>query len=300
MLDEGFLPAIEKILSLCPAAGDALTDRQTVMFSATWPEEIRALADKFLRDNVLRVTVGSEELSANHRVTQIVECVQMHEKDRKLLGLLEQYHASRRNKILIFVLYKKEAADLQSKLQQRGYNVTGIHGDKSQFDRTSALDEFKTGKTPLLIATDVAARGLDIPQVEYVINYSFPLTVEDYVHRIGRTGRGGATGISHTFFTDNDKTLAGALVGVLQEANQDVPKDIYQYPMITKKKTSKVRFRFPCAYDREYVTFCLIGCSFLFVCNSCTVILVPRQSWLAKKPPKLHLINTSALVVLIF
>lgn len=82
--------------------------------------------------------------------------------------------------------------------------------------------------------------GLDIPQVEYVINYSFPLTVEDYVHRIGRTGRGGATGVSHTFFTDFDKALAGALVGVLQEAGQEVPQSIYQYPMMTKKKTSKL------------------------------------------------------------
>lgn len=82
--------------------------------------------------------------------------------------------------------------------------------------------------------------GLDIPQVEYVINYSFPLTVEDYVHRIGRTGRGGATGISHTFFTDFDKALAGALVAVLQEANQEVPQSIYQYPLITKKKQSKL------------------------------------------------------------
>lgn len=102
------------------------------------------------------------------------------------------------------------------------------------------MGEFKSGKIPLLIATDVAARGLDIPQVEYVINYSFPLTVEDYVHRIGRTGRGGATGISHTFFTDFDKGLAGGLVGVLQEAGQEVPQEIYKYPMITKKKQSKL------------------------------------------------------------
>jgi ATP-dependent RNA helicase DBP3 len=118
--------------------------------------------------------------------------------------------------------------------------VTAIHGDRSQGDRSAALEEFKSGNTPLLIATDVAARGLDIPQVEYVINYSFPLTVEDYVHRIGRTGRGGATGTAHTFFTDFDKLLAGALVGVLQEANQPVPEEIFRYPMLTKKKTSKV------------------------------------------------------------
>jgi ATP-dependent RNA helicase DBP3 len=180
---------------------------------------------------VIRVTVGGDELSANHRVTQIVECVEGHQKDRKLSELLNKYHKSRTNRCLIFVLYKKEAATLQNQLTAKGFNCVSIHGDKNQNDRTSALEEFKSGRIPLLIATDVAARGLDIPQVEYVINYSFPLTVEDYVHRIGRTGRGGATGTSHTFFTDFDKGLAGALVGVLQEAKQEVPKEIYKYPL---------------------------------------------------------------------
>lgn len=240
MLDEGFEPTIRKIVSMCPKSGDGLTDRQTVMFSATWPEEIRALADKFLRKNVVRVTVGSDELSANVSVTQIVECVDKFEKDRKLYALLENYHKSRVNKILVFVLYKKEAVEVQNKLLAKGYNATGIHGDRSQQDRTQALEEFKSGKVPILIATDVAARGLDIPNVEYVINFSFPLTVEDYVHRIGRTGRGGKTGISHTFFTDFDKGLAGALVAVLQEAGQVVPEDIRKYPLITKKKESKL------------------------------------------------------------
>mmetsp|Transcript_30050 Transcript_30050/g.28720 ORF Transcript_30050/g.28720 Transcript_30050/m.28720 type:complete len:579 (+) Transcript_30050:96-1832(+) len=241
MLDDGFEPAIRQIIAKCPAAGDSITDRQTAMFSATWPEEIRALADKFLRKDVMRVIVGGEELNANHMVTQIVECIEGgYAKDKKLLTLLDQYHKSRKNRILIFVLYKKEAVTLQNTLAAKGFNVTAIHGDKSQHDRTAALEEFKSGKTPLLIATDVAARGLDIPQVEYVINYSFPLTVEDYVHRIGRTGRGGATGISHTFFTDFDKTLAGALVAVLQEAKQEIPQEIYQYPMVTKKKSSKL------------------------------------------------------------
>jgi ATP-dependent RNA helicase DBP3 len=244
MLDEGFEPVIQQILSLCPKAGNSLYNRQTVMFSATWPESIRTLAEKYLRHDVIRITIGSDELSANHRVTQIVDCISYFEKDRKLSSLLEKYHVSRKNRILIFVLYKKEAVELQGKIERQGYKVTAIHGDKSQYDRTSALEDFKQGKIPLLIATDVAARGLDIPQVEYVINYTFPLTVEEYVHRIGRTGRGGATGISHTFFTDNEKGLAGGLVGVLQEANQEIPKEIYKYPLLTKKKQSKVRIFF--------------------------------------------------------
>mmetsp|Transcript_5819 Transcript_5819/g.6021 ORF Transcript_5819/g.6021 Transcript_5819/m.6021 type:complete len:466 (+) Transcript_5819:197-1594(+) len=242
MLDDGFEPAIRRIIAKCPSnsSTDGRPGRQTVMFSATWPEEIRALAETFLKPNAIRVTVGSEELSANHRVQQIVECIDARNKDRRLMELLANYHKSRKNRCLIFVLYKREAASLQSTLNSRGYNVTAIHGDMNQNDRTAALAEFKSGRIPLLIATDVAARGLDIPQVEYVLNYSFPLTVEDYVHRIGRTGRGGATGISHTFFTDFDKGLAGALVGVLQDANQPVPQEIYQYPLVTKKKQSKL------------------------------------------------------------
>jgi ATP-dependent RNA helicase DBP3 len=99
MLDDGFEPVIRSILSMCPPSGPGLLDRQTVMFSATWPEEIRALADKFLRKDVVRVTVGSDELSANHRVKQIVECVQPGEKDKKLINLLDTYHKSRTNRL---------------------------------------------------------------------------------------------------------------------------------------------------------------------------------------------------------
>ena len=174
MLDDGFEPAIRKILAGCPDQ----SNRQTVMFSATWPEEVRALAENFLSSNVVRVIVGSDELSANHRVKQIVECVDAKQKDGKIVKLLSEYHKSRKNRILVFVLYKKEATRVQQALAAKGYNVTSIHGDKSQADRIAALEEFKSGRIPLLIATDVAARGLDIPQVEYVINYSFPLTVE--------------------------------------------------------------------------------------------------------------------------
>lgn len=234
------------------------------MFSATWPEEIRALAANYLHADAIRVTVGSEDLSANHRVTQIVECIDANQKDSKLMGLLQKYHKSRTNRCLLFVLYKREADQLERTLVSRGYKVVGIHGDKSQEARTAALEEFKSGRIPLMIATDVAARGLDIPQVEYVINYSFPLTVEDYVHRIGRTGRAGNYGVSHTFFTDFDKGLAGALVGVLKDANQEIPQDIYKYPMITKKKQSKVFYTVIHALMRRFTIITLIDRLFVF------------------------------------
>jgi ATP-dependent RNA helicase DBP3 len=235
MLDEGFEPAIRKIVAKCPSAD---MGRQTIMFSATWPEDIRRLAETYLKQNVVRVVVGGDELNANHRVTQIVECIDKFGRDKRLVELLKKYHNSK-NRCLIFILYKREANTLMNFLSGKGYNVGAIQGDMTQTARTDALENFKTGNVPLLIATDVAARGLDIPQVEYVLNYSFPLTVEDYVHRIGRTGRGGATGTSHTFFTDDDKGLAGALVGVLKQANQAVPESIYKYPMVTKKKEDK-------------------------------------------------------------
>jgi ATP-dependent RNA helicase DBP3 len=111
--------------------------------------------------------------------------------------------------------------------------------DRSQQERTRALASFKSGETPLLIATDVAARGLDIPDVTHVINYTFPLTVEDYVHRIGRTGRGGRSGIAHTLFTDAEKTLAGELANVLRGAGEEVPPALAAFGGTVKKKLHK-------------------------------------------------------------
>jgi len=139
------------------------------------------------------------------------------------------------------VLYKKEASRLEKWLNQKGWLSIAIHSDKKQASRIEALNAFKTGKTPLLIATDVASRGLDIPLVEYVINYSFPLTVEDYVHRIGRTGRAGNKGTAHTFFQQQvDKQHAGGLVNVLKETNQTVPAALLQFDLSVKKKEPKV------------------------------------------------------------
>ncbi|KAF7137519.1 hypothetical protein RHSIM_Rhsim07G0134700 [Rhododendron simsii] len=166
-----------------------------------------------------QVVVGSEDLAANHDVLQIVEVW---------------------NRVLVFVLYKMEAARVENMLQKKGWNVVSIHGDKAQHARTKALSLFKEGSCPLMIATDVAARGLDIPDVEVVINYSFPLTTEDYVHRIGRTGRAGKKGVAHTFFMKENKGLAGELVNVLREAGQIVPTALTNFGTHVKKKESKL------------------------------------------------------------
>ena len=208
MLDKGFEEAIRHIVQQTPST------RQTLMFTATWPPSIRELAETFMRSPV-KVSIGDNpagELRANARITQLVEVVDPWKKEARLFQLLKQYHSGkhRSDRILIFCLYKKEAMRVETTIRQRGFQVVGIHGDLSQAKRTESLESFKRGLVPLLVATDVAARGLDIPAVKLIINYTFPLTAEDYVHRIGRTGRAGKDGLAITLFTENEKGLAGA------------------------------------------------------------------------------------------
>jgi len=235
MLDMGFEKDIRQILEYLPP------QRQTAMFSATWPAAIQKLSAQFLNDPI-HVTVGacSDGLSSNQESTQIVEVIDDRARNDRLTALLKDYHHSRKNRILVFVLFKKEATRLEDYLLYQGWKVASIHSDKSQAARTKALQGFIDGTSPLLVATDVAARGLDIPQVEYVINYSFPLTIEDYIHRIGRTGRAGKTGISHTFFQHHDKHRAGELVNVLKETNQVIPEGLGQWGLAVKKKEPKL------------------------------------------------------------
>ncbi|XP_068659558.1 DEAD-box ATP-dependent RNA helicase 5 [Aristolochia californica] len=234
MLDMGFEAEVRSILS------QTSLSRQMVMFSATWPLAVHQLAQEFMDPNPVKVVVGSEDLAANHDVMQIVEVLDDRSRNDRLIALLEKYHKSQRNRVLVFVLYKKEAARVETMLQNKGWKVVSVHGDKSQHDRTKALSLFKEGKCPLMIATDVASRGLDIPDVEVVINYSFPLTTEDYVHRIGRTGRAGKKGVAHTFFMHENKGLAGELVNVLREAGQIVPTALTKFGTHVKKKESKL------------------------------------------------------------
>lgn len=234
MLDLGFEEAVRALV------GQTAKSRQTIMFSATWPAAVDQLAKEFMRGHPMKVIVGSQDLAANHAVTQLIEVIDTTLRDARLIDLLKKYHKSERNRILVFVLYKKEAARVENMLQRRGWNVSAVHGDKGQFDRNKAVMSFKDGTCPLLIATDVAARGLDIPDVEYVINYSFPLTTEDYVHRIGRTGRAGKSGTAHTFFTNADKARAGELVNVLKEAGQTIPPELLKFGTSVKKKESKL------------------------------------------------------------
>lgn len=169
MLDVGFEQDIRRILEKTP------NERLTVMFSATWPHSVQKLAREFLKDPVT-ITIGSAELSTSSSVTQHVHVLTREQKESKLLQLMKAHHANN-NRIIIFVLYKKEVPYLERVLQRNGYNVGSLSGDKNQTDRSASLEGFKNGSVPILIATDVAGRGLDIPDVEFVINYTFPLTI---------------------------------------------------------------------------------------------------------------------------
>jgi ATP-dependent RNA helicase DBP3 len=148
MLDAGFEDAIKKIIAKLPSK-----NRQTVMFSATWPNAIQKMALTYL-ENPIKITVGSTDLSANTSIEQRVEVLDPIQKESRLLQLLKDYHKDRKNRILIFALYKKEAARLEQFLKGKGYKVGAIHGDLSQDQRTRALEAFKSASSPLLIATD--------------------------------------------------------------------------------------------------------------------------------------------------
>ncbi|KAL7210696.1 hypothetical protein ACSBR1_032118 [Camellia fascicularis] len=217
MLDMGFEPQIRKIVNEIPPR------RQTLMYTATWPKEVRKIASDLLV-NPVQVNIGSvDELAANKSITQYVEIVPQMEKQRRLEQILRAQEQG--SKVIIFCSTKKLCDQLARSIG-RNFGAAVIHGDKSQGERDWVLNQFRSGKSPILVATDVAARGLDIKDIRVVINYDFPNGVEDYVHRIGRTGRAGATGVAYTFFSDQDWKYAGDLVKVLEGADQLVPPEV--------------------------------------------------------------------------
>lgn len=215
MLDMGFEPQIRKIIQ------QVRPDRQVLMWSATWPKQVQALAEEFLVDYV-QVNVGGLALSANHNIKQIVEVCEEEEKEEKLLKLLQDVVYDKTCKIIIFVETKKKVEDITKAIRREGYAAISIHGDKSQPERDHVLNEFRSGKSSILVATDVAARGLDVEDVKCVVNYDYPNSSEDYVHRIGRTGRCQQQGTAYAFFTPANQRQAKDLIAVLEEAGQNV------------------------------------------------------------------------------
>ena len=217
MLDMGFEPQIRRIVEGEDMPG--VHDRQTLMFSATFPRDIQVLARDFLKDYVF-LSVGRVG-STSENITQKIEYVEDVDKRSVLLDILHSMPPG--GLTLIFVETKRAADALSDFLLNSNFPATSIHGDRTQRERERALEMFRRGQTPVMVATAVAARGLDIPNVTHVINYDLPSDIDDYVHRIGRTGRAGNIGVSTAFFNRGNRNITRDLIDLLKEANQEVP-----------------------------------------------------------------------------
>jgi superfamily II DNA/RNA helicase len=203
MLDMGFIPDIERICKLIPSK------HQTLFFSATMPPEIQRLADTFLRDPV-RVEVAKPSSTLETTTQMLIPTSKEASEKRDTLRQLIRSADPFKNAI-IFCNRKRDVAVLHKSLVKHGFSAAALHGDLDQRARMAALDSFRTGEVKLLVASDVAARGLDIPDVSHVLNYDTPIHAEDYVHRIGRTGRAGKSGIAITLATNADAKYLQAI-----------------------------------------------------------------------------------------
>jgi ATP-dependent RNA helicase DeaD len=217
MLEMGFIDDIEEIMSYLPE------DRQNLLFSATMPKEILELAEEFLNENYETIKVKPDEVTVE-KIKQIIYRVNPRDKFKKLTEVLSQNEAE---KVIIFTQTKIEADELAERLNEEDFNASAIHGDFSQKKRETVLHNFRTGKLKILVATDVAARGLDIKGVDLVINYGLPRDAESYIHRIGRTGRAGREGTAISIMTPSeDKQLQNiqkktkANIEVINEAQE--------------------------------------------------------------------------------
>lgn len=215
MLDMGFEPQVRSVLD---AVGD---ERQTMMFSATWPDEVQDLASEFLGDYTF-MKIGSVDLCANRNIEQQVEVTTTdYKQEQFLIDITEKMKGK---KVLVFTERKTTVDRLERLLRNRRIRAMGIHGDKSHRMRGETLQRFKDGSCNVMIATDVAARGLDINDIEWVVNFDFPLDIENYIHRIGRTGRASKKGSSLTYITLDEARFAGKLKKILIESDQNVPE----------------------------------------------------------------------------
>jgi len=214
MLDMGFIRDIQKILNLLPAK------RQTLLFSATFTDEIKQLASKFLKDPAtVQITPTN---TAAELVRQVVHPVDRERKRALLAHLIQSRNLSQ---VLVFTRTKHGANRLSEQLDKDGINSMAIHGNKSQPQRIKALEDFKNGNVRVLVATDIAARGLDIDMLPHVVNFELPQVAEDYIHRIGRTGRAGAEGEALSLVCVDEHRLLKDIEKLLRK---DLPRDVIQ------------------------------------------------------------------------
>ena len=229
MLDMGFKPQLENIIS----KNSQMTPkdkRNNLMFSATIPSEVEEIAYQFMKQNCYLITTNKNgenknAYNANENVEQTIYFVEEEEKILKLHEILQTIEGN----VIVFLEKKKSVDKLESFLLNRNYNAIGIHGDKLQAERQKAIKKFSSGEIPILVATDVASRGLDFPNVSYVFNFDMPKNIEDYIHRIGRTGRVGNKGKAISFYNDNNKQIGEALVKELKKANQKIPDFLEEF-----------------------------------------------------------------------
>ena len=216
MLDMGFLPTIRKIMAAMPP------DRQTLFFSATIETSVKHLVETHVR-NAVRIEVGS--------TTRAIEKVALHlyevEQDRKL-GLLERMLRQEQGSFLVFARTRRGADRLSKKLAREGVKTAAIHGDRSQNQRNQALRGFQEGEYRVLVATDVAARGIHVEGISHVVNYDLPQVPEDVIHRVGRTGRAGAHGTASTFAMRSERASVQHIERTLETRLQrrEVPNDV--------------------------------------------------------------------------
>jgi len=243
MFDMGFLPDIRRILGHLPKS-----DRQTLLFSATMPSQIRRLADDVLKNQV-RVQVGHD--APAETVSHAFYPVARHLKTALLLKLLGNTST---DAVLVFTRTKHRAKQLGGKLAKAGYSSTSLQGNLSQSRRQDAMNGFKSGKYQVLVATDIAARGIDVSNVSHVINYDMPSTPDTYIHRIGRTGRAENSGKAYTLITDEDKQMVRAIYGIMgAPVEQRTPADFnYHVPSAATSQRRPRGAKLPPSSRRRY------------------------------------------------
>jgi superfamily II DNA/RNA helicase len=242
MLEMGFEPQIRNIVENRDMTN--IYNRQTMMFSATFPKEIQHLAKVFLRHDYIFLSVGRVG-STTSMIKQHIELVEENEKHLFLLDLLNMNPNAL---TLIFVETKAKANELEYFLIKENYAAVSIHGDKSQYEREKALNLFRSNIKNILVATAVAARGLDIHNIQYVINFDLPTDIEEYVHRIGRTGRAGQTGTAISFYNNKNANITADLVKILNETQQVVPN------FLNKKEIEQASYEKRNLYQNRYQT----------------------------------------------
>lgn len=225
MFDMGFLPDVRRIVKAVPEK------RQTLFFSATFPPDVELLAQQVL-SQPQKISMGI--IKPAHTVTHALYPVPAHLKSALLLELLKRTDT---DSILIFTRTKHRAQKVSRQIHQAGYKVTSLHGDRTQGQRQAALKDFKAGTHPIMVATDIAARGLDVESISHVINYDMPDTADAYIHRIGRTGRAQRTGDAFTLVTDDDKDMIRALERIMGHEIKRETLDGFNYTLPAPPQT---------------------------------------------------------------